>query len=391
MPRGRGVKLLCGFVLVCVGILLVLRRRSAVGNSEEETEKRQHAVWKRLHPKLTESHQQRPPLSRDVSYDEKSGDVDVLNCLLHETMLQLGRRRQWGETTLVFYGKPIMKALKAIAIGRGWKVKVIAEESPEKLASLISLDRFMVVFTSSKLYTHDGVLSRLANSTNALVGTLENACKVTGAKRAQLTSFRKHFQYFGCQLEATGIMPRSFVLDTPTECIQFFRYSNKRPTSWWVLKPSNGQGGEGISIHSNLSYFYDKFSTCMKSPDYIIQEYITDPLLLMKRKFDVRAYILVAKTSPHFLVFYHDGYLRLSMKEFDIHGEREVHLTNSHVQIHVEGFSMEKHLWSFGDLQEYLNLHRPMDGAKFVSKKLVPFIKKIGLFIAHTGIYGVLC
>ena len=353
-------------------------------NPAQETEAERHAVSKRLHPKITKI-QQRPPLSQDdISNDGKS--EDVLNCLLRLTMLQLGRPRHWRETTLVFFGKPIMKTLKAIAGDRGWTMKVIAEHFPEKMLSLTSPDRLLVVFTSSKLYHHDGVLARLVNSTDALVGTLENAYKVTGAKRAQLTSFRKHFESFGCKLEATGIMPRSFILDSPTECVKFFKYGNKNPKSWWVLKPSNGQGGDGISIHSNLSYFYEEFSTCMKSPDYIVQEYITSPLLLQKRKFDVRAYILIAKTSPHFLVFYHDGYLRLSMKEFDIHGKREVHLTNSHVQVKVEGFSMEQHLWSFHDLQEYLDLHRPIDGHEFISKKLVPFIQKVGLLIAHTGL-----
>ena len=392
MRRIKAVRLLWGLGLVAAGLSLafVLRRVVSVenGGNRAESDGRSAYLWKRVRPTITEVHseQQRPLSSqREIVLSAADGALD---CLQRQSMpRQLeGRWQQWGEIFLVFFGKPIMQALKTITSSRGWQVKLMSEESPEKLQSLVSPERFLVVFTSSKLY-HHRVITELANSTNALVGTVGNAYKVTGAKRAQLSSFRRHFQSFGCEMEAAGMMPRSFILDNPTECVQFFRYSSKRPEAWWVLKPSSGQGGDGISIHSNLSHFYGEFATCMKSPDAIVQEYITDPLLLGNRKFDVRAYILIARTSPHFLVFDHDGYLRLSVKEFDIHGEREVHLTNSHVQVKVEGFSMEKHFWSFKDLQAYLDEHRPGDGMEFVSEKLVPFIQKVGLFIAHTGLF----
>ena len=95
--------------------------------------------------------------------------------------------------------------------------------------------------------------------------------------------------------------------------------------------------------------------------------------------------MLIARTSPHYLVFFHKGMLRLSTKVFDIYGSRDVHLTNTHVQTSVEGYQADDHYWSFKDLQEYLDEHRPEDGKDFVSKTLIPFIKKIGVFIAHTG------
>ena len=292
------------------------------------------------------------------------------------------------ETYLVFYGKPIMQILRTITSLRGWKMKLILRDSPEgleELQGLVALDRLLVVFTTSKSFHHK-LLRALANSTNVLIGSIENAFKVTGAKRAQLTVFRNHFQTFGCSLEDAAIMPRSFILDDPMECIQFFKYGNTHPQSWWVLKPSNGQGGDGISIHSNLTALYSKYATCMKKSDSIIQEYVLSPLLLQNRKFDIRAFILIAQTSPYYLLFYHEGYLRVSVKEFDLHGGREAHLTNSHVQIAVEGFSMSEHFWSFQKLQEYLNEHLPVENEDFVSSRLIPFIKKVGLFILQSGI-----
>lgn len=290
------------------------------------------------------------------------------------------------ETYVVFYGKPIMQILWRIVSSRGWKMKHIPKDSSEglkQLQELLSPERFLIVLTTSQMYK--GVVRELANSTTALVGTVGNAFAVTGSKQAQLTAFTNHFQSFGCSLGNSDIMPRSFILDNPNECIQFFRYSSTHPQSWWVLKPSRGQGGDGISIHSNLTYFYRKYSTCMSQPHAIVQEYITNPLLVKKRKFDIRAYILLARTAPYYLVFYHEGYLRVSMKEYDIHGSREVHLTNSHVQILVDGFSKESHFWSFQDLQDYLDKYHSKDGRDFVSTILAPFIQKIGVFIVHAG------
>ena len=310
-------------------------------------------------------------------------------CLVKKSVMPWPKdTKRYKEMYMVFYGKYIMHILAQIVIKRGWKIKIIPKDSLEgqqKLQNLVSPERFLLVVASSRAYRLD-VMIDLAKSKNALISTIGNASRVTGTKQTQLTSFRDQFQSFGCSLEEAAIMPRSFILDNPKECRNFFSYSRKRLQSLWVLKPVAGQGGDGITIHSNLTFFYKEYATCSKQSKYIVQEYVSNPLLLNNRKFDIRAYMLIAKTSPHYLVFYHEGQLRLSSKEFDIHGNRrDVHLTNTHLQTSVEGYTLEDHFWSFQDLQKYLNEHRPEDGRDFVSKTLVPFIQKIGVLVAHSG------
>ena len=69
----------------------------------------------------------------------------------------------------------------------------------------------------------------------------------------------------------------------------------------------------------------------------IIQKYIEKPLLINKRKFDMRCYVLIASTKPLFALF-HQGYIRLSLKDYSLESKDDeefdkiVHITNNSIQ-----------------------------------------------------------
>jgi hypothetical protein len=291
-----------------------------------------------------------------------------------------------------------MVGLRLLAARRGWTSKQIPDtpEGVSELQELISRspstrDRdFLVVYTTSKAYQHAAIRD-LATSKGALVAPIENMHKISGPKRAQITSLRNHLKSLGSSLEELNIIPRSFLLSDPADCVKFLKYSTHHPEAIWLLKPSSGQCGNGISIHPDLIFLYKSYATRMQLPDAILkgdtiaQEYITNPLLIENRKCDIRAYVLLTQASPHYLVFYHDGYVRVSIKEYDIDGSRDVHITNGQIQKTVEGFSIDKYYRSFQDLQDYLDKYRPQDGVGFVSNKLVPFIQKMGLLMVQAG------
>ena len=68
-----------------------------------------------------------------------------------------------------------------------------------------------------------------------------------------------------------------------------------------------------------------------KKHTYIIQEYLTKPLLYQKRKFDIRCYVLVTAICGRIKAYwYEEGYIRTSSKEFNIKNleSRMIHLTN---------------------------------------------------------------
>lgn len=52
-------------------------------------------------------------------------------------------------------------------------------------------------------------------------------------------------------------------------------------------------------------------------------------LLHGTRKFDFRAYMVIASMDP-LIVLYHDGFLRISLSDFDENkGDATIHLTNT--------------------------------------------------------------
>ena len=72
-----------------------------------------------------------------------------------------------------------------------------------------------------------------------------------------------------------------------------------------------------------------------------MQKYIHNPLLINKRKFDIRTYALMTSvfgcTRGY---FYHEGYLRTSSREFSINNlsNKLVHLTNDAIQKKAEDY-----------------------------------------------------
>ena len=78
----------------------------------------------------------------------------------------------------------------------------------------------------------------------------------------------------------------------------------------------------------------------VKSSTFVIQKYIERPLLINKRKFDIRVWILLTQELK--VYFFKEGYLRTSSETFSLSEDsitkQFVHLTNNAVQINSENY-----------------------------------------------------
>lgn len=112
---------------------------------------------------------------------------------------------------------------------------------------------------------------------------------------------------------------------------------------FWIFKPGEASNrGHGIKVFNSLKNIenhiekelIDSGKCCYSN--FILQQYITNPLLVERRKFDIRVFALFVAHAETGLIrgyFYEEGYLRTSCKEFNLHkiNNRLVHLTNDAV------------------------------------------------------------
>ena len=67
----------------------------------------------------------------------------------------------------------------------------------------------------------------------------------------------------------------------------------------------------------------------------ILQQYIDRPLLINKRKFDIRCFCLVTSINGYMKGFaYNEGYVRTSCREYKLKNlkDKVIHLTNDAIQ-----------------------------------------------------------
>ena len=142
----------------------------------------------------------------------------------------------------------------------------------------------------------------------------------------------------------TKFFPKTLSLDNKTECLEFFDYikseeyqqEKEERSIVFIRKISVGSHqGKGVQPvdeeeEKNLTAEYGGGKLCGKNmKSVIVQRYIHNPLLVKNHKFDFRIYMMVASVNP-MIVYYHDGFLRVSLFEYDVtKNEKAMHLTNT--------------------------------------------------------------
>lgn len=112
--------------------------------------------------------------------------------------------------------------------------------------------------------------------------------------------------------------------------------------SVWIYKPSSNNRGRGIKVVQGMDSLKeicygkktDDPETTVPPSKGILQQYVTDPLLINGYKFDIRCYLLIAKNHPQTVAYYHPGYCRMALKAYDLSDISDLgqHLTNAAVQ-----------------------------------------------------------
>lgn len=89
----------------------------------------------------------------------------------------------------------------------------------------------------------------------------------------------------------------------------------EHPKFTFICKPNSGKGGEGI-------FLADKFKDIPKNlwkdshSDLLVQRYIKTPILLDKKKFDLRVYVLIKSFDPVEAYLCDEGLARFCTEDY---------------------------------------------------------------------------
>ncbi|KAK9399495.1 putative tubulin polyglutamylase TTLL1 [Crotalus adamanteus] len=167
-------------------------------------------------------------------------------------------------------------------------------------------------------------------------------------------------------------VPVTFML--PADYNLFVEEFRKNPSSTWIMKPCGKAQGKGIFLINKLSQIKkwsrdSKTSTFVSQSSkeaYVISLYISNPLLIGGKKFDLRLYVLVSTYRPLRCYMYKLGFCRFctvkytpSTSELD---NMFVHLTNVAIQKHGDDYNhIHGGKWTVNNLRLYLESTRGKD------------------------------
>ncbi|ORX42264.1 TTL-domain-containing protein [Piromyces finnis] len=142
-------------------------------------------------------------------------------------------------------------------------------------------------------------------------------------------------------------MPETYIFKSLKEYNVKFKDYHISKDNLWLVKPRYLYGGKGI-------YFLKNINEVKKGN--IITKYISNPLLINNRKFDIRLYLLVTGHNPLKIYIFDEGLVRLSSEEYNLDindlDNRFKHLTNT--SINKKNRKNKKLTMSIAEAKKYI-------------------------------------
>ena len=150
---------------------------------------------------------------------------------------------------------------------------------------------------------------------------------------------------------------------SPREATEFYQ-SSAVQKNIWILKPGeNTNCGNGIQVAKDFNEIVEIITESNKSNKRrtcIVQKYIHNPLLIHKRKFDIRTYAVMTSIGGNTKAYvYDEGYIRTSSYEYDVNNlhDRLIHLTNDAIQKKDKNYGKHEpgNKMSYSEFQIYID------------------------------------
>ncbi len=200
-------------------------------------------------------------------------------------------------------------------------------------------------------------------------------------------------------VKLNDLYPESYCLFEPEDRKRFFDQLPKvdQRDNIWIYKPGNESRGRGIEIMWRTNKLRKKYGALgdrridNKDEQGIIQRYIKNPLLLNKRKSEIRVYWLIASIDPLRVLLFDEGTVRLNSLPYQLDNfdNQLIHITNVYQQYKHPDYDPDVVLkWSYAELDRYLFEEKKVDDESFTKNILMPRLTKYLAFIAQAGREG---
>ena len=189
-------------------------------------------------------------------------------------------------------------------------------------------------------------------------------------KLAEWDRFRTAFHQHECMAEA---LERELNKLPPinTSSDHEGNSQKKHMKNIWICKPAAlSNRGSGIKIISTIDQVRSILDNKKKRTraGFIVQKYIERPLLIKRRKFDIRCFLLLStrcRTGKLCAYMYNDGYIRTSSSKYSLSKKslknKLIHLTNDGVQNKDKKYGKFEagNKMSYSEFQEYISQKYP--------------------------------
>jgi tubulin monoglycylase TTLL3/8 len=129
----------------------------------------------------------------------------------------------------------------------------------------------------------------------------------------------------------------------------------------WIIKPAGKSRGRGIQVFDSYEAIMDVTDSNGNGQEsqWVAQKYIENPLTILRRKFDIRQWVLVTDWNPLTLYFYSDSYLRFCATDYSLDdlSDKYIHLANNSVAKKSKQFKespIEGNMWHSDQFIKYL-------------------------------------
>lgn len=151
-------------------------------------------------------------------------------------------------------------------------------------------------------------------------------------------------------------VPRTWIISgsTPDQAADLEKTMAEKKGWTYICKPTSGSQGRGLRLVKTFAELrgpmrdaFPRGSERLRPAEYVVQRYVTKPLLVDGYKFDCRCYVIITSVVPLCAYLFQEGLARFCTTKYEKPRGRNLgnscmHLTNYAVNKHSDAFELAR-------------------------------------------------